>query len=618
MDDGICRIKAEYLIPRVVPEKPAAENAEPTVPVTAERGESETKSAGNEDGPPAEKKGRYESEGKKKKNRGQNKGRQLPFKEDDSLRLCKSLLDGPQEEGSGKKCANPNCRYSHDLDRFLQLKPKDIGDKCYIYSVKGFCNFGVTCRFAGAHLDEQNRNIYPAGHKTDDDSMLVSTWLSTDLQHILRKKKYNFNKSTKIVNKFERLQQEERAEKAKTPAAEPSNGDSETVIAEAEEIKVETPAAVPIGPVTDEDLIVLRSAERKRINFRDKLYLSPLTTVGNLPFRRICKEYGVDITCGEMACAIPIINGAIQEWALTKRHASEDLFGVQLCGHKPKLVTYAAQIIAEKADVDFIDLNIGCPIDLIFNQGGGSALLRRQNVLQVMVQSCSRLLADYGKEFTVKTRIGIYNNKPIAHELVPRFEEWGASLITIHGRTKEQRYTKHADWEFVQRCAAQARSVPVYGNGDIYCYSDYESARERCPNVGGVMVGRGALIKPWVFQEIKESKNLDPSSSERFEMLKRYVNYGLEHWGSDTKGVENTRRFLLEWQSFLYRYVPYGLLERPPQRINQRPEAFRGRDDMETLMASPNCNDWVKLSEMLLGPVPEGFNFVPKHKANAY
>lgn len=68
----------------------------------------------------------------------------------------------------------------------------------------------------------------------------------------------------------------------------------------------------------------------------------------------------------------------------------------------------------------------------------------------------------------------------------------------------------------------------------------------------------------------------------------------------------------------MYRYVPYGLLENPPQRINGRPDYYRGRDDLETLMASPNCADWVKLSEMFLGPVPENYNFIPKHKANSY
>uniref|UniRef100_A0A182R6J2 tRNA-dihydrouridine(47) synthase [NAD(P)(+)] n=1 Tax=Anopheles funestus TaxID=62324 RepID=A0A182R6J2_ANOFN len=613
MDDGICHIKPEYLIPRTV-ERPV-EHVE-SIPKKDDTVNNNGNA--NDANEPPEKKGRFESNageghGKRKKNRGQNKSRGLPFKEEDALRLCKSLLDGNMGENAAKKCSNTNCRFSHDLDKFLQLKPKDIDGKCYIYTTKGYCSFGVTCRFAGAHLDDNNRNIYPEDFK-HDNAMLVSTWLNPDLQHTLRKKQYNFSVSNKLVSKFERLLGEERSEKANLTSAQENVDEKDNSVQKPSSDQI----IKPLGSVMDEDMIKLRSAERKRIVFRDKLYLSPLTTVGNLPFRRICKEYGVDITCGEMACAIPIISGATQEWALTKRHSSEDLFGVQLCGHNSKLVASAAQIIAEKADIDFIDLNTGCPIDLIFNQGGGSALLRRQNVLQVMVQSCARVLADYGKEFTVKTRIGIYTNKLIAHEMVPKFEDWGASLITIHGRTKEQRYTKRADWEYLQQCASQAQSVPVFGNGDIFCYDDYETIREKCPNIAGVMVGRGALIKPWVFQEIKERKTLDPSSAERFEMLKRYVNYGLEHWGSDTKGVETTRRFLLEWQSFLYRYVPYGLLERPPQRINERPDAYRGRDDLETLMASANCNDWVKLSEMLLGPVPEGFNFVPKHKANAY
>lgn len=162
------------------------------------------------------------------------------------------------------------------------------------------------------------------------------------------------------------------------------------------------------------------------------------------------------------------------------------------------------------------------------------------------------------------------------------------------------------------------KRIPVVGNGDILSYDDYVESKKTAPHVTSVMIGRGALIKPWIFQEIKEGRSLDLSANERFDMMKRYINYGLEHWGSDTKGVENTRRFFLEWQSFMYRYVPYGLLECPPQKINERPDMYRGRDDLETLLASPNSEDWVKISERLLGPVPEGFTFLPKHKANSF
>lgn len=127
------------------------------------------------------------------------------------------------------------------------------------------------------------------------------------------------------------------------------------------------------------------------------------------------------------------------------------------------------------------------------------------------------------------------------------------SLMQVHGRSREQRYTKLADWEYIEKCAQAADPVPVYGNGDILSFDDYQRVRDAYGSVYGVTVGRGALIKPWIFAEIKEKKLMDISSSERLDILKKYANYGLEHWGSDTRGVETTRRFMLEWISFLHR-----------------------------------------------------------------
>jgi tRNA-dihydrouridine synthase 3 len=134
------------------------------------------------------------------------------------------------------------------------------------------------------------------------------------------------------------------------------------------------------------------------------------------------------------------------------------------------------------------------------------------------------------------------------------------------------------------------------------------------------MLARGALVKPWLFTEIKERRDWDISSGEQFALLQRFASHGLEHWVSDDKGVESTRRFLLEWLSFLHRYVPVDLLEhsRGPQRINQRPPHYFGRCDLETILASNNSQDWVRISEMLLGKVDEDFVFVAKHKTNSY
>jgi tRNA-dihydrouridine synthase 3 len=103
------------------------------------------------------------------------------------------------------------------------------------------------------------------------------------------------------------------------------------------------------------------------------------------------------------------------------------------------------------------------------------------------------------------------------------------------------------------------------------------------------------------------------------ELLRKYVRYGLEHWGSDAQGVERVRYFLLNWLSFLHRYVPVGLVERFPVKLHQRPPPYFGRDDLETLMASPKIDDWVKITELAgLGPAPQNFAFEPKHKANSY
>lgn len=134
----------------------------------------------------------------------------------------------------------------------------------------------------------------------------------------------------------------------------------------------------------------------------------------------------------------------------------------------------------------------------------------------------------------------------------------------------------------------------------------------------GVMIARGALIKPWIFTEVKERREWDISARERLDHVRKYAEYGLNHFGTDTAGVNTTRRYLCEALSFQYRYVPIGLLEHLPGRLNDRAPAFRGRNDLETLLASDDSRDWVRISEMFLGPAPESWTFTPKHKSNAY
>jgi len=229
--------------------------------------------------------------------------------------------------------------------------------------------------------------------------------------------------------------------------------------------------------------------------------------------------------------------------------------------------------------------------------------------------------------FTCKIRTGYHEKEKTAHkQILKTFHQMHIPYVTLHGRSREGRYTKDADWEYIRLCAQTLQehgsSTMMIGNGDILSVQDWNEhmkiVEEFPDNYATCMIGRGALIKPWLFQEIKEQKTLDPSSQERFEMLRKFCRFGLEHYGSDEEGVAKTRRFLLEWLSFTCRYIPVGILERLPQKINERPPMYFGRNDLETLLSSPNADDWVKISEMILGPVQKGFEFKPKHKSNSY
>ncbi|XP_071579218.1 tRNA-dihydrouridine(47) synthase [NAD(P)(+)]-like [Temnothorax nylanderi] len=635
---GVCLIKEEFIIEdhvRQLSEQCLTETDKQKV--SADAGTEDTDTSSWDEVPVKKPK----LDDKREKLRGQNKARPPPFKAPRELSLCPWIADQTANEPE-RKCSNERCTFLHDRKEYLKIRPEDISTECHTFNLTGKCPRGITCRMGSRHLTEDGFNIIDEKRLEEYSkcSPTIKNHLSKDVQSKLRKRKYNFSKAEAIVkangpsrkktqpqSSNSKMRNENDTKLDKTNISDNSNGEKmeKNISVGVNDEKTETDSSdchvsdkskeLKIGPVDDSDLIRLRQSEKKTIDWSDKILLSPLTTVGNLPFRRICKEYGADITCGEMALAPKILKGTQEEWALVKRHESEDIFGVQLCGNNPGVLTRCAQLLNREIDVDYIDLNLGCPIDLIYRQGGGSGMLNRLNVLETVVKSVSQVL---DIPLSVKTRTGVYIDKPIAHNLMPKFRDWGVSMITVHGRSREQRYTKLADWEYIEKCAVAAQPVPVFGNGDILSFDDYRRAKEIYSTVQGITIGRGALIKPWIFTEIKEKKLIDISSSERFGILRKYANYGLEHWGSDTRGVETTRRFMLEWISFLHRYIPVGILERPPQRINERPPFYRGRDDMETLMASSNCADWVKLSEMLLGKVPDGFHFLPKHKANSW
>ncbi|GMM45237.1 tRNA dihydrouridine synthase [Pichia kluyveri] len=537
----------------------------------------------------------------KKKNRGQNKARKLiQIKEE--MKICPSIID-PQ---SGKICIKGSeCNWEHDIKKYLDQKEKCIEGQCPVWNLLGYCPMGIKCRWLSSHFNyDLNQLIYKENYIRDDNREEINL-ISMDDKRLLYKKKFDFPNSEVSIkladdDKMNRMDIENRKKLEN----------------EYKEFKI-------------------KASEKKKLNYKGKKVLSPLTTVGNLPYRRLMKTLGADITFSEMALSNSLINGQNSEWALLKAHKSEyPGFGVQIAASKTWQASKSAELIYKFTNnVSEINLNCGCPIDLLFKRGEGSALMgnsnRMKNLLKVM-NDCSGDIP-----ITVKMRMGINDKKPIADEIVKKLLNSGdIGAITIHGRSRQQRYTKEANWDYIENIGKIVKEYnenfeelkdvsdkpnPVYliGNGDCYTFEDYNEHINRT-GIDTVMIARGALIKPWIFEEIESQQYLDKSATERLEIIKNYSNFALQHWGTDEFGINTSRRFLCEFLSFTYRYLPIGILDKLPPKLNERPPKWRGRNELETLLGSSDYKDWIKISEMFLGKANENFSFIPKHKSNSY
>jgi tRNA-dihydrouridine synthase 3 len=284
--------------------------------------------------------------------------------------------------------------------------------------------------------------------------------------------------------------------------------------------------------------------------FADRLWLAPLTFGGNLPFRRLCVEFGAEVTVGEMAVVFKLLKGRNSEFALLRSHPDEPFFGAQLADKKAESLAEGARL-AESRGARFVDLNCGCPIDEISRRGLGASLLKKPGRLSRLVETMKKAVS---VPVTVKLRAGWKEGKENVSELARACEEAGASAIAIHARTREQRYSKAADWDLIGRVGAE-RGVPVVGNGDILTHFEARERRERS-GVGSIMLARGALIKPWLFREIREGRGWQPTAEERLGVLWRFVELLREHFRDDEKGRRRALGFLSWHLNFFCRYQP--------------------------------------------------------------
>ena len=278
------------------------------------------------------------------------------------------------------------------------------------------------------------------------------------------------------------------------------------------------------------------------IEIENCLALGPMAGVTDLPFRLLCKEMGCNMLYTEMVSAKAILYKNKNTKELLNIDKNEHPVGVQLFGSDPDIMAQiAAQV--EEGECDFIDINMGCPVPKIVNNGEGSALLKQPKLVEEIL---TKMVKAVNKPVTVKIRKGFENGTVYAVEIAKIAESCGVSAIAVHGRTREQYYSGKADWDVIKD-VKKAVKIPVIGNGDIFSAEDAKAMKEYT-GCDGLMVARGARGNPWIFREIKEylenGNVIDkPTINDIREMIIRHATMLVDYKGEYT-GIREMRKHI--------------------------------------------------------------------------
>ena len=232
------------------------------------------------------------------------------------------------------------------------------------------------------------------------------------------------------------------------------------------------------------------------VTLDNNVILAPMAGVTDLPFRLLCKEQGVGLICMEMVSAKAILYNNRNTEELMEIHPEEKPVSLQLFGSDPDILSEMAKRIEEKP-FDILDLNMGCPVPKVVNNGEGSALMKNPKLVE---QILTGLVKAVKKPVTVKIRKGFDESCVNAVEIARIAENCGVAAVAVHGRTRQQYYSGKADWDIIA-AVKDAVKIPVIGNGDV---DSPEAAAAMLAHTGcdGVMIGRAAQGNPWIFREI--------------------------------------------------------------------------------------------------------------------
>ena len=248
---------------------------------------------------------------------------------------------------------------------------------------------------------------------------------------------------------------------------------------------------------------------------KNNVFLAPMAGVTDLPFRYICNKYGgVLYTPTEMVSTKGLVYKDHKTHKIMDGYTGENPRVVQIFGSDVEVLKKVVLKFNQDDDIDIIDFNMGCPAPKVVKNGDGSELLKDLDNAELVIKE---IMSVAKKPVTVKTRLGYDRNHMTAVQVAKFCEKYGVSLITIHGRTKDEYYTGTADLEEIKK-VKESVNIPVIGNGDI---TDLVSAQNMFEQtkVDGIMVGRAALGNPWIFRSLLEGKEYIPSLKEKYTVI---------------------------------------------------------------------------------------------------